>query len=184
MGNFFARDSKEDAEVSYITWDGQLEANFKMIEKLINILYSVSEMGSAIFGDLSQKQGQVPSGSALRRLMISALAKVNRIRMRFDPAMKKAIKLASQLGGKGVIDLTDAPISIGWKDGLPSDPVEESQIMATRTGQKPTMSVKRALKVYDQMSDEDAENEIAEIDGEEAKMNPMAGNNDFGGGQA
>lgn len=174
MGNFFPRDNAEDPKVEYITWEANLEANFNMIDKLINILYTISEMGSAIFGDMFTKTGQVPSGSALKRLMISPLAKVNRIRMRFDPALKKAIKLCSQLGGKDIVNLTDVPISITWQDGLPGDPKEEAEIMATRTGQKATMSVKRALKTYDGMSDEDADTEIEAIDEDEAKANPFA----------
>ena len=73
-------------------------------------------MGSAIFGDTSSggksAGGNAISGAALRKLMISPLAKVNRIRMRFDPALKKAIKLCSQIGGEGIVDLTDKKISI------------------------------------------------------------------------
>ena len=172
MGNYFPRDSKDDPEVAYITWDGELEANFKHIEKLINFLYTVSEMGSALFGDIMQNKGQIPSGSALRRLMVSPLAKVNRIRMRFDHALKKAIKLCSQLGGEGVIDLTDIDISINWQDGLPSDPVEEAEIMKSRVD-KPTMSQSRALALYDGMSDDDVEAELALIQEEERMNNPV-----------
>ena len=91
-GNYFPRDTKEDPEVSYITWEGQLEASFKQIEKLINILYTISEMGSAVFGD-NTDVGSNTSGYKVKMMMQSALAKVNRIRMRFDPVLKKAIKL-------------------------------------------------------------------------------------------
>lgn len=171
-GNYIPRNSKDDPEASYIVWDGHLEANFKQMERLINFLYTISEMGSAIFGDLSGQTGQVPSGSALRRLMISPLAKVNRIRMRFDPGLKKAIKLCSQLGGDGVIDLTDYDISITWQDGLPNDPVEEADIMDKRVG-KPTMSQRRALKTFDTMSDDDADDELMLIQEEERISSPM-----------
>ncbi len=124
MGNYFPRDSNEDPSVSYITWDAQLEANFKIIEKLINILSVVSEMGSAIF-DNETKTGQIASGTALRRMMISPLAKTNRVRMRFDSALKKAIKLCSQLGGEGIVDLSKEKINIFWNDGLPGDPKDK-----------------------------------------------------------
>jgi hypothetical protein len=173
MGNYFPRDNKEDPPVEYITWDGELESNFKQIERLINMLYTISEMGSAIFGDLSSKTGEAPSGTALRRLMVSPLAKVQRIRMRFDAAIKKALKLCSQLGGKGVVDLTDKPIAINWQDGLPGDPLEEAQIMQFRTASKATMSQHRALKVYDGMTDKEADEEVARIQDEEAAANPM-----------
>lgn len=172
-GNFIQRE-EGDPETKYITWDGQLDANFKQIEKLINFLYTISEMGSAVFGDLSTNTGQVASGSALKRLMISPLAKVNRIRMRMDPALKKAIKLCSQLGGKNVINLSDIDINIKWNDGLPSDPVEEANIINTRTAGKATMSQFRALQVYDGMNDQDAEEELARINEEESSSSPMA----------
>lgn len=187
MGDFFPRDSNDDAEVKYITWDAQMDANFKMIDKLINILYTISEMGSAIFGDMKQGKdtSSVPSGTALRRLMISPLAKVNRIRMRFDPALKKAIKLCSQLGGEGITDLSKVPISITWQDGLPQDPKEMSDIMAVRTGNKPTISQFKAIQQLDNLSDSDTQEEIDRIDEDEAKANPLkpqpfSGNNEGG----
>jgi len=168
-GNFFPRESKDDPEVAYITWNGQLEANFQHIEKLVNFLYTISEMGSAIFGDLTLSTGQVPSGTALKRLMIAPLAKVNRIRMRFDPALKKAINLCSQLGGKNIVNLKDTEISILWQDGLPGDAWEEAQIIEKRTAGSKTMSAQRVLTQYDGMSEDDAEAELALIEDEDTE---------------
>lgn len=162
-GGFFARVSSDDPDVSYIVWDANLDANFKEIDKLVNFLYTISEMGSAIFGDMTGSTGQVASGSALKRLMVSPLAKVNRIRMKFDRAIKQAIKLTSELSG---INLMEETISIDWQDGLPADPVEEATIIAQRTGSKQTMSTKRAIQTYDKLSDSDIEVELAEIDSE------------------
>lgn len=176
MGGYIPRESSEEPETRYITWEGQLESSFKQIEILINQLYAVSEMGSAIF-DISKKTGQVPSGSALRRLMVNALAKVNRIRMRFDPAFKKAIKLCSKLGGEEIVDLSKVPISIKWQDGLPGDPVEESDIMQKRVGSA-TMSKERALKTYDGLSDKDIEIEVEKILSDESFNNPFASGTD------
>lgn len=174
MGNFFPRDGKDDAETKYITWDGQLEANFKIIDKLVNFLHAISEMGGQLLGDTTE-QGGALSGTALRFKMISPLAKAKRVSMRFKPALIKAIRLCSQLGGEGISDLSNVPISVTFLDGLPNDPKEEADIMQIRTGTKATMSIKRALKVYDGMSDEDADNELAEIEADETKANPMLG---------
>ena len=167
MGNYFPRDNKDDPGVEYITWEGHLESAFMHVDRLINFLYTMSEMGSAVFGDLSQSGGQIASGSALKRLMISPLAKVNRIRMRMDPALKKAIKLCAQLAGVKV-----ESVSITWQDGLPGDPLEEAQIMNFRVG-KPTMSQLRALKTFDALSDDDADEEIERIQEDGAMANPM-----------
>ena len=171
-GNYFPRDTKEDPEVSYITWEGQLEASFKQIEKLINILYTISEMGSAVFGD-NTDIGSNTSGYKVKMMMQSALAKVNRIRMRFDPALKKAIKLCSQIPGKGIINLSDEVIEIKWEDGLPQDEKQMAEIMQIRTGNKPTISQKSAIRVLDNKSDESAEAELEMILDDEAATNPM-----------
>lgn len=183
MGNYFPRDSKDDPEVSYITWDAQLEANFKIIDKIINILYTISEMGNTIFGDM-EGQGKSAgnlSGIALRKMMMSPLAKVNRIRMRMDPALKKALKLCSQLGGENIVDISKEKISIVWQDGLPKDELEQAQIMQMRTGGKPTISQFRAIQQQDGLSDKDTQTELDRIDNEEAKNNPINNSPPFSG---
>ena len=180
-GNYFPRDTNEDAEVKYITWEGQLAANFQQIEKLTNMLYTISEMGSAIFGDLSNGTGQVPSGTALKRLMISPLAKVNRLRMRFDPALKKAISLCSQLGGTNIVKLATNEISINWQDGLPGDDWEDAQIIEKRTAGAQTMSVNRVLTQYDGMTEDNAQSELDLINEETAMSNPIMGIPEIGG---
>lgn len=173
-GSYFVVDNEagQTSEVKYLTWDGQLTAAFMMIEKLTNILYTISEMGSAIFGDMAGSAGAAPSGTALRRLMISPLAKVNRIRMRFDRALKKAIDLCSQLGGPNIVSLANVDISIKWQDGLPSDPLEEAGIIEKRTGGVATMSKRRVLQIYDGMSDKDADEELDQIETEEMSSTP------------
>lgn len=182
MGNFFARDDKESPETKYIVWDASMDANFKIIEQLINLLHAISEMGSSLLGDKGEGDGSAPSGTSLRFRLISPLAKVKRIAMRFEPALIKAIKLCSQLRGEGIVDLTKVPISVTWNDGLPEDPKEEAEIINLRTANKPTMSVKRALITYDGLSEKDADNEIDAIDEDDSKVNPMGGQQaPFGG---
>ena len=178
MGSYFPRRSNDDPKVEYLTWDAELDANFKIIDKIINLLYTISEMGSAIFGDMEgHKAGNVPSGTALRRLMISPLAKAARIRKRLDPALKKAIKLCSQLGGEGVVNLKDAEINISWQDGLPADPLESAQIEQIRTGNKATTSVESSIKRLDGLYGKALDEEIEKIDEDESKANPIGGQN-------
>ena len=172
LGGFIPRDGKDDAETKYLVWDGQLEANFKFIEQLINFLHAISEMGSQILGDKNEEGGAL-SGTALRFKMVSPLAKAKRIANRLKPAMVKAIKLCSKLGGEGVADLTNVPLSITFLDGLPNDPKEESEILMNRTGNKATMSVHRALTMFDGMSEEDAANELEAIREDDALANPV-----------
>ncbi|HHV98591.1 MAG TPA: phage portal protein [Clostridiaceae bacterium] len=117
----------EEQPPGYVTWDGKLDAAFKQIELLMEQLYILSETSAAAFGQL--KSGLAESGTALRRLMMAPLAKVNRIRMRFDPALKEVLWLASLLekaqGMAGAVVLEN--IHIDWKDGLPDDDKELTQ---------------------------------------------------------
>lgn len=145
----------------YVVWDAKLESNWKEIEMLMQQLYIISETSEACFGQL--KQGMVESGSALKRLMIAPLAKAQRLRMRLDPALKKAIKLCSQTGK---VDLTNSPINIAWQDGIPDDEREQAETMAIRlgsTGGARTISVRTAIKRLDNMSDIEAEAEMDRI---------------------
>lgn len=178
VGNYFSRDSTEDPAVEYITWNAQLEANFKQVEKLINILAVISEMGSAIF-DFDNKLGTAASGTALKRMLISPLAKTKRVRNNVDIALKKAIKLCSQLGGENIVDLSKEKINIFWQDGLPNDDLEEANIMNIRTGGKATISQYSAIKRLDNLTDEDAQSELDAIQVEESVSNPMNSLNMF-----
>lgn len=165
VGNYFPRNNRDDPDVNYITWDASLSASFQQIELLINQLYTISEMGSAIFGDLSNKTGQVPSGTALRRLMMSPLAKARRIANKFDPAFKGIISASAAVYGD---TLPPQDISIKWNDGLPDDEAENAQIMNLRTGNKPTISQHTAIQRLDGLGDKDAAAELEEIRADDA----------------
>ena len=172
MGNVFFRDSKEDPATEYITWDAQLEANFRQIEVLLNQLYVISEMGATLLGG-EDKGNSNTSGRALKFKMISPLAKAKRITMLLDPVIKNVIKLVSSLGGENIKDLTGEKIEIKWQDGLPNDKMEEAEIIEKRKNSG-TMSTKTVLMEYDQMSEDKAEEELQLINDEEAELNPLA----------
>lgn len=160
VGDYFPRNTDTDPKPEYLVWDAGMEANFKQIELLINQLYTISEMGSAVFGDLTNKTGDVPSGSALRRLMMSPLAKARRIANRYDIVIKKMI--VAILGLKGV-QIQTSDITVTWRDGLPSDPAEDAEIANVRTGGKATLSQYTAIQRLDDMSDTSADTELALI---------------------
>ena len=171
MGDFFARSSSDDPEPKMITWDANMEANFKVIELLTNQLYTISEMGSAVFGDLSHSTGTVASGTALRRLMISPLAKAKRIVNVYDSVLKNMISLAAEIYG---VHIEPEEISIAWRDGLPNDPREDAEIMNIRTGGKATLSRYTAIRRMDNLSDSDTDAEMKLIEADE--INDTFGN--------
>lgn len=165
FGNYFPVNNRDDPMPEMITWDAGLDANFKQIEILTNQLYTISEMGAAVFGDLSNSAGNVASGTALRRLMISPLAKARRITQHYERVIKDIISLCAIIYG-AKIDPTE--ITVNWNDGLPSDPVEEANIINLRTGGKATLSRWTAIQRFDKMSDSDTDTEIKMIDEDEA----------------
>lgn len=159
-GDYYPLEDSTSPKPEYLVWDAGLTANFQQIELLTNQLYTMSEMGSAVFGDLSNKTGDVPSGSALRRLMMSPLAKARRIANSFDPVLKKIISACSVIYG---VQILPEEISVTWNDGLPADPAEDANIMNVRTGGKATISQYTAIRRMDKMSPSDADAELEMI---------------------
>ena len=160
IGDYFPRNSESDPKPEYLTWDAGMDANFRQIELIINQLYTISEMGSALLGDLSNKTGDVPSGSALRRLMMSPLAKARRITNRYDVPVKKMLSVLAKMRGA---DIAPNEITITWNDGLPGDPAEDAEIASIRTGGKPTLSQYTAIQRLDNMSQSDTDTELEMI---------------------
>jgi hypothetical protein len=158
-----------DPEPKYITWDGQLEAAYREIDLLMEQLYTLGETSAAAFGQL--KSGLAESGTALRRLMMTPLAKVNRIRMRFDPAIKKVLQLASQLEAKFGRGIELSTINIAWNDGLPQDEKEQAEIYSSLV-QNGLISRETALKRLFEFDAETLRQELAKIAVEVAQETP------------
>lgn len=169
-GKFFVNQAGATAgKIEYVTWDAQLEANFKLIERLLSLIRTISEMG-ALLSDMSDKEGAIPSGAAMRRMLYSVISKVSRLRNTFTPAMRQAIKAAAALSGH---DFSDTPIYFDWPDVLPRDPEEQARIADIRTGGKQTQSVKRAIMELDELDEDDAEAELESIRDEQTEAMPL-----------
>lgn len=172
-GNYYPVDEGETAP-QYLTWDGQLASAYQEIAELIKQFYVVSETSPAAFGQMDA--GLATSGSALRRLMMAPLAKVNRIRLRFDPAVKQVLRLACELeqANGGGIAVPDS-INIQWRDGLPEDPLEQAQIEQIREAAGNT-SLYSSIKRLDGGTDDEIQEEIERIKdaaAQKAATNPL-----------
>ena len=172
-GKYFEVDgSQDDVPPGYITWEGQLEAQFTEIDTLLKQLYILSETSPAAFGQL--ESGIAESGSALRRLMQAPLAKVARIALNFDPAAKHVIQLAAELERKNGRNTPELPsVNIQWQDGLPPDPKEnaETEEIRQRAGNTSLISSIRRL---DGGTQEDAEAELERIKEEQQEQADLA----------
>ena len=162
-GRYYEVD-EDDVPPGYVTWDGQLEAQFKEIETLLTQLYILSETSPAAFGQIEGNLAE--SGSALRRLMQAPLAKVARMTMSIDPAAKRCIRLAAQLeakNGHATPDITH--VNIQWQDGLPPDPKEQAETEHFRKAALNTSTVS-SIRRLDGGTQEEAEAEYARIQAE------------------
>lgn len=162
-GRYFTVD-EDDQIPGYIDWEPHMEAQFTEVEKLMQQLYIISETSPAAFGQL--ESGLAESGSALRRLMQAPLAKVARIAMTFDPAAKRAIKLAAALERAHKRDTPEIPaVNIQWQDGLPKDPKETAETEEIRLRSGNTSLVSSIMRT-DGSTKEEALAEIERMDEE------------------
>lgn len=167
-GKYFPVEQGEQPP-GYVVWDGKLDAAFREIDLLMEQFYALSETSAAAFGQL--KQGLAESGSALRRLMMAPLAKVNRIRIRLDPAIKKVLWLASKLEALYGNGIELETINIAWNDGLPDDEKEQAEIYSMLV-QNGLVSRETALRHLFEFDAETLKQELAKIAVETAQEAP------------
>jgi len=152
----------------YLTWDAQLDAAFKQIDKLMQLAFLISETSPDAFG--LREGGAAESGRALKFRLIRLLAKINRKKLYFDQALKdvigKALHMEAEHGGG--LDYSDTDLRIEWGDGIPADPKEQAEIEGIRTGHEPTTSVRSAVRRLDDLEGEDLENEMQGIEADRA----------------
>lgn len=177
-GKYFPVDSRDDVIPGYMVWEGQLAAAFNELDRLQQQLYFLTETSPAAFGEL--KAGLAESGTALKRLMMATLAKVNRIRMRLDPAVKKVLQVAAALEvAQGMPKATKLEnIKINWRDGLPEDEKEQHEI-ENADYIAGTISLESVLKKRGYSGDR-LQEELDLIKGAQPQINPP--NIDLGGG--
>lgn len=180
----FEIDGKEDVPPKYITWDGQLEAAFKELERLVDLLLTAAELPAVALGkDNSGTSGA--SGLSIKWRMNSLLAKINRKRQYYDKGLKNVLYIAQLLEhAQSDEKLQYKPTwpKINFKDGLPDDEMEMANIMSVRTGGKATISQRTAIKMLDDLTDEQVDEELKRITDEEAFADPSIFNQENGGG--
>lgn len=159
-------------EPKYIVWDASLENAFKEIDKLVEMLYMVSETSPDILG---MGQGQAASGRALKLKLLRTIAKTRRKRLYYDNAIKQLIFTAQlvakeygfEVDGKKMKKDPVIP-ELEWQDGLPIDQYEQIEIEEKRVGAGLTTK-KASIMRLDNVDDETAQEEVDAID-EETKI--------------
>lgn len=129
----------------------------------------MSETSAACFSDL--KTGFAESGSALKRLLMPTLAKVNRLKIIMEEPLKDVlrtaadIEVASKLSGATKLD----NISIDWRSSLPVDMKELVEIETQRVNYRLTSKHSSLKRLNEGASEADIEAELAAIDGEQSR---------------
>ena len=157
--------SKDDVIPQYITNSNPLvDQAFKELEMLIDLLLSVAEIPSVAIGrNDSGTSGS--SGLSIKWRMQSLLSKINRKRQYYEKALKRVYIVAQLLENAVGIDKYDIVTpKLKFKTGLPKDDLEQANIMAIRTGGMPTISQKTAIKILDELTDDQVNKEIENID--------------------
>ena len=159
-GDYYGVNVNEE-KPQYLTWEGQLNFAFDQVKLLINQLYILSEMGSALLGAGGSESGQAISGTAMRMKMANPLSKARRISNLLTSPTKALIEKVSSLGYTGV---NRKDISIVWKDGLPSDPREVVDLAKAATGEPHLMPLKTAIIEYFERTEAQADEWIDKLD--------------------
>lgn len=158
---------KDDILPQYVTWNGQLQHAYSELDKLISNLLVSAEIPEVALGK-SETGTSGSTGIAVRMRMTPLLSKVNRKKQYFDRALKQVYLVAQMLENVADPAINYEPVTplLRFSDGLPRDEMNDAQMIAVRTGSKPTMSQKAAIMFLDGKTEEQAEAEIARIEEE------------------
>ena len=161
IGGTFFPTPAESNPPGYLTWDGKLEAAEKHIDRLLELLFYISETSPAAFG--LDKHSVSESGAALKKRLIRTIAKVNRKKLYADAAIRKALTIAQMLDVEfcGAKYNPEVP-SIDWQDGLPDDELEEATIAGQRV-ENGTMSQQTVIMRLDKVDEKAAQKELEQI---------------------
>lgn len=156
-----------EQEPKYLTWNGQLEFAFRELDKIIELILMQAEVPPIALG-MGDSGTSGASGLSIKWRLNSLLAKVNRKRQYYDKALKRVFKIAQMLefDRKTKVDFKPFEPKIKFQDGLPKDEMEQAQIMQIRTGAKSTISQKRAIMEIENISEEQAQQILDEIEDE------------------
>lgn len=164
---------KNEIVPQYITWNGELQSSMQALEKELELLMTLTEIPMVALGS-GDSGTSGSSGLSIKFRMSSMLSKVNRKRQYYEKGLKRVFKIAQELElavYKDKLEYTPTDVKIHFKDGLPNDEMEQATIYSTRLAGMPTISQKTALMKLDNLTEEQAETELARMKKEQDEMN-------------
>ena len=160
--------SEGEGKPEYIVWNANLDSAFKQIDEMVKMIFLMGEISPDVVG-LDTGRGGAESGRALKLRMVRTLAKKNRKSLYYEQGIKEAIEIASMYANVGHevdgVKYKGEPIipNVQFADGIVDDKVEEIQNETLKLDAGLT-SVKRAIKVIEDVGDDEADAIKEEID--------------------
>jgi hypothetical protein len=182
LGGRYIPVRKDEVAPAYMQFNGLLNDAFKQLDILINLVFQLSETPQWLFGTTLGNAGGTGTshtdGEAIKTRFMPILSKVKRMRGHLDRALRDALYCAQLLENEGNVgsDFVKYEATypkIRWRDGIPANEKELAQTMQLRTGARPTIDVKTAIKVMDGLDDEQVQEIVDRIE-EEAKADQLA----------
>jgi hypothetical protein len=171
----------EDGEVpQYIVWNASLENAFKEIDKMMEILFMVSETSPDVLG---VGRGQAESGRALKMRLIRTIAKIKRKQRYYTQGLKEVFEVCQLLSKNNpevgvtyndekLTVSTVEPVYIKFSDGIVNDEIEETETVIKKV-EAGIMSKKKAVQQLASMDEAEAEAELEEINKSKADFNSI-----------
>ncbi len=123
----------------YITWDGQLSDNLEFINKLVELLATVTETAPQLFG-VGDFGGDL-SGRALKILLLRTIWKAARMRRYYSETLPQIIEAAMALEGNA-----DVMVDIQWPDGLPDDVMQALDVAEKKIALDMSTAVRELMR--------------------------------------
>lgn len=172
---------KDEVTPAYMQFSGLLDDAFKQLDLLINLVFQLSETPQWLFGTTLGNAGGTGTshtdGAAIKARFMPILSKVKRMRGHLDRALRDALYCAQLLeniaNGKGFTKYEATYPKIRWRDGIPANEKEMAEVMQIRTGARPTIDVKTAIKVLDSLDDSQVREVLDRME-EDAKKDQLA----------
>lgn len=162
-----------EGKPEYIVWNANLDIAFKQIDEIVKMIFLMGEISPDVVG-LDTGRTSAESGRALKMRMLRTLAKKNRKALYYELGIQKAIEIASMFASKGAmvgdIKYRGEPIipTVTFADGVVDDKVEEIQNESLKLASGITSKI-HAIKVIEDMNDDEAKSLLKEIKSEDKK---------------
>lgn len=153
----------------YIVWNANLESAFKEVDKILDLLFMLSEIAPATFG--MDKDGEAESGRALKFKLLATIRKRNRKLSQYDKFIKDMVRTSMELSNAWGIKIDGQTAkdperpTIIWPDGIVNDVVEQVEVADKRINAGVSSRADEIARL-DGKTLEEAREKVQEIDEE------------------